>query len=38
MVIISYSKLRNFYDLHADAKDALNNNAGTLAEPRGAII
>jgi mRNA interferase HigB len=25
MVVISYSKIRNFYDLHADAKDALNN-------------
>jgi mRNA interferase HigB len=25
MVIISYSKLRTFFELHADAKDALNN-------------
>ena len=25
MVVISHSKLRNFYELHADAKDALNN-------------
>jgi mRNA interferase HigB len=25
MVIISYSKIRNFYDIHPDAKDALNN-------------
>ena len=25
MVIISYSKLRDFYEIHADAKDALNN-------------
>ncbi|WP_234997883.1 type II toxin-antitoxin system HigB family toxin [Mucilaginibacter sp. OK098] len=25
MVIISYTKLRDFFDIHADAKDALNN-------------
>jgi len=25
MVIISYSKLREFYEIHSDAKDALNN-------------
>jgi len=25
MTIISYSKLRNFFEVHADAKDALNN-------------
>ncbi|MEO7211191.1 type II toxin-antitoxin system HigB family toxin [Mucilaginibacter sp.] len=25
MVVISYSKLRDFYELHADSKDALNN-------------
>lgn len=25
MVIISYGTLRNFYEVHADAKDALNN-------------
>jgi len=25
MVIISYSTLRDFYEVHADAKDALNN-------------
>ena len=25
MVVISYSKLRDFHELHADAKDAINN-------------
>jgi mRNA interferase HigB len=25
MVVISYGKLRDFYEVHADAKDALNN-------------
>ncbi|MDO3640641.1 type II toxin-antitoxin system HigB family toxin [Mucilaginibacter sp. L3T2-6] len=25
MVIISYSKLRNFFEVHPEAKDALNN-------------
>ena len=25
MVVISYGKLRDFFELHADAKDALNN-------------
>jgi mRNA interferase HigB len=25
MVVISYGKLRDFYETHADAKDALNN-------------
>ena len=25
MVVISYSKLRDFFETHADAKDALNN-------------
>jgi mRNA interferase HigB len=25
MVVISYTKLRNFYEIHADAEDALNN-------------
>lgn len=25
MVVISYTKLREFYTVHADAKDALNN-------------
>ena len=25
MVVISYGKLREFFEIHADAKDALNN-------------
>ena len=25
MVVISYGKLRDFYEIHTDAKDALNN-------------
>lgn len=25
MIVISYGTLRNFYELHPDAKDALNN-------------
>jgi len=25
MVVISYGALRDFYEVHADAKDALNN-------------